>query len=83
MSKARIKPGQGLAHRRVAADDQCVARRVGGDLAALGDIGLEHFCQILGRGVAQWHDLRPAIRLPSAPNQRCWWSPGGQAAPRA
>ena len=43
---------QGLSDRRIAADDQRVATRLGGDLAALGDIGFEHLDQILRRGKA-------------------------------
>jgi len=51
------QPKQGLSDRRVAADDQRVAARFGGDLAALGDIRFEHLDQILRRGIAQRHDL--------------------------
>ena len=51
------QPDQGLPHRGVAADQQRVAGAVGGDLAALSDIGLQYFGEVLGRGVAQRDDL--------------------------
>jgi len=51
------KTGQGLTDRRIAADQQRVTSRIGGDLAALGNIGLEHFGEVPGGSIAQWHDL--------------------------
>src|SRR2546423_2536086 len=51
--------GQGLAHRRIATDDQGVAPLIGGGLSALGNIGVGHLYQILRRRIAKRHDLRP------------------------
>ena len=48
---------QGLADRGVPGDDYRVGRWVGGNFPALGNIGFEHLGKVLGRGVAQWHDL--------------------------
>jgi hypothetical protein len=63
---------QGLPYRGVATHDQCVAPRIGADLAALGYKGLEHLGQVPGCSVAQRHDLgAPAQRVPGDLVARC------------
>ena len=64
------QPNQALADRRVATDDQRVTPGIGGDLAALADIGFEQLGEVFGRGIAQCDHLsagagrvRPADRV--------------------
>jgi hypothetical protein len=51
--KGASEAGQGLANCGITAHDQRITPRIGADLAALGNIGFKHFCQIFGGGEAQ------------------------------
>ena len=56
----------GLPDGGVAGHQQRVARRIGGDLTALPDIGFQNLGEILGPGVAQRHDLGAGAGLSAA-----------------
>ena len=58
MSNALTRPISPSRAPRLAGDQQRVPAGVGGDLAALADIGLHDLGQILGRGIAQRHHHR-------------------------
>ena len=77
MSKARIRPTR--VCRTAASPEMISALRAGSaaDLAALGDIGFEDLGEILGRGVAQRHDLGRRRRWRSRRRRGCGSLPAG------
>ena len=48
---------QGLPYCGIAVNHQCVAARIGGYLAAFGNIGFEYLGEVFGRGITQRHHL--------------------------